>query len=130
MIDLKKPTVYRNPKKIITGVVTYCINFEAMKVLNYKTKKLKKVDVIEKFISNPKIVIKIIKVSKSLMNKKIRLTLDYLDDLIFFKKVYKHLNITSSTSKIVKYLLKNKNLSNKNFYLNKIWKLNQIRETK
>ena len=90
-----------------------------------KTKHLKKIDVFEyylKYVKN----IKILKLSKNLTNKKIRLTLDYKDDLIFFKKLYNIINIEEKSSNIIKYLYSNVKLTKLNYHLEKKWKENQL----
>ena len=130
ILNSKSPTIYKFPKKIVTGVFTYCINFQALKVLFLKTKNFKKIEIIDNMISDKKIKNKIVKVSKNLLNKDIRLTLDYKEDLILFRKIYKTFSTDVSTQSIVKHILKNKKMCDINFFLNKTWKLNQKKQTK
>jgi spore coat polysaccharide biosynthesis protein SpsF (cytidylyltransferase family) len=130
IFNKKLPTIYKFPKKIVTGAFTYCINYEALKILFSKSKKFKKVEIIDNLIIDKKIRIKIVKVSKNLLNKNIRLTLDYKEDLILFRKIYKIFAKNASTQSIVKYMLQNKKICNINFFLNEAWKLNQKKQTK
>ncbi len=124
---ISKPCMLKNPKNIVTGAFTYVINLEFLEKIYKKSKNVKYVDVIDKFYRKIK-KINVIKLEKMLKNKKIRLTLDYNDDYIFFKKIFKKFNPSSSTIEVIKYLQKNNELSKINFYLNKNWKLNQLRE--
>ena len=130
MFNKKLPMIYKFPKKIVTGVFTYCINYEALKILFIKTRKFKKVEIIDNLISDKKIKNKIVKISKKLLNKNIRLTLDYKEDLILFKKVYNIFPVDVSTQKIVQYMLRNKEMCNINFFLNETWKTHQNKQTK
>ena len=65
---------------------------KSLKLINKKSGKIRKIDVIEFFLKYLK-NIKEIKVSKILLNKKIRLTLDYKEDLKFFRAIYKKVSI-------------------------------------
>lgn len=129
-LNIKSPTIYKFPTKIVTGIFTYCINFEALKILFLKSKKFKKLEIIDNLVKDKKIRVNIVKVSKNLLNKNIRLTLDYNEDLILFRKIYKIFSINVTSSSIVEYMLKHKNLCNINFFLNKKWKTNQKLQTK
>ena len=117
------------PNKLVTGTFTYIFLLKDIIKLNKYTKKLKSIDVIEyylKYLKN----IKEVKVNKFLLNKKIRLTLDYKDDLIFFKKLYKNISVVENTKNIIKYLEINKKIKNINYYLDEYWRKNQIKEIK
>ena len=117
------------PNKLVTGTFNYIFLLKDIIKLNKYTKKLKSIDVIEyylKYLKN----IKEVKVNKYLLNKKIRLTLDYKDDLIFFKKLYKNISVVENTKNIIKYLEINKKIKNINYYLDEYWRKNQIKEIK
>lgn len=129
-LNIKSPTIYKFPSKIVTGIFTYCMNYEALKILFLKSKKFKKLEIIDNLVKDKKIKKKIIKVSKTLLNKNIRLTLDYSEDLILFRKIFKFFSINATSVSIVKYMIKNRNICNINFFLNKEWKLNQKLQTK
>tara|TARA_B100000989_G_scaffold298490_1_gene288075 strand:+ start:1470 stop:2225 length:756 start_codon:yes stop_codon:yes gene_type:complete len=119
--------IYKFPNNIVTGSFTYVVTAKALNLINAKTEKLKKVDVIEFFLKYVK-NIEEIKVKKQLKNKNIRLTMDYIDDLEFFKVLYKNLNITEKTSKIISFLEKNVYIKNLNYHLEESWRKNQLKE--
>ncbi len=123
------PYMLKNPKNIVTGAFTYIINFKFLEQIYKKSQKFKDVDVIDRFYKNVN-KIENIKLEKMLVNKKIRLTLDYKDDYIFFKKLFKIFNSRSNTKEVIKYLEKHSELSKINFFLNKSWKLNQLKQKK
>ena len=63
----------------------------------------------------------------------IRMTLDYPEDLLFFKSVINSLEQDKQYldfSKIVKFLIDNEDIININSHLDKEWKENQIKSTK
>ena len=123
----QKSTVYKFPEKIVTGAFTYIFDNTSLILIHKKTKKLKKIDVIEfflKYLNN----IKEIKVPKKLMNEKIRLTLDYKDDLKFFKALYKKIDILEKTINIVNFLKKNDKIRKLNYHLEDFWRKNQLKE--
>lgn len=126
---ISMPYMLKNPKNIVTGAFTYIINFKFLEQIYKKSKKVKDVDVIDRFYKNVN-KIENIKLEKMLVNKKIRLTLDYKDDYIFFKKLFKIFNSRSNTKEVIKYLEKHSELSKINFFLNKSWKLNQLKQKK
>ena len=123
----QKSTVYKFPEKIVTGAFTYIFDNTSLILIHKKTKKLKKIDVIEfflKYLNN----IKEIKVPKKLMNEKIRLTLDYKDDLKFFKALYKKIDILEKKINIVNFLKKNDKIRKLNYHLEDFWRKNQLKE--
>lgn len=126
----EKPTIYKYPKKIICGVFTYCMNFKAVEILYNKCKNKKKVEILDNLIASLKVIKKVPKISKSLLNRHIRLTLDYKEDYNFFKILFKHLKIIDTTKNIVSFLLKHNEISKINFFLNKRWKANQAFQQK
>ena len=120
----------KNPSNIVTGGFTYIINAKFLKKIFIKTKNIKNVDVIDGYYKNLR-YIEEIKLEKILIsNQKIRLTLDYQDDYIFFKKIFTKIKFDYKTKDIVKFLLKDDKLIKINFYLNKLWKKNQLNEIK
>ena len=126
---ISDPYMLKNPQNIITGAFTYIMNFKFLEKLYLKSKNLKQVDVIDDLYKNEQ-TIKKIKLTKMLKEKKLRFTLDYNDDYIFFKEIFKKFNPNSKIKNIIKFLEKNKNLSKINYYLNKSWKINQLKEIK
>ena len=59
------------------------------------------------------------------MDKKIRLTLDYPDDLRFFKELYKNIDILSSGKTIIDFCENNKSIMEINFHKHKDYLENQ-----
>ena len=49
-------------------------------------------------------------------DKEIRLTLDYLEDLIFFKKIFSKFTFTVKTNKVINYLKRFKNIGKINYF--------------
>ena len=62
------------------------------------------------------------------LNKKIRLTLDYKEDLKFFRALYKRVSILEKTINIVEFLEKNDNIRKLNYHLEEFWRKNQLKE--
>jgi len=123
----KRNVILKFPIDIIPGSFTYIFSSASIKLINKRTIKFKKVDVIEYFLKYIK-NIEEVKVSKNLLNKKIRLTLDYPKDLKFFRSLFQKLDILESTQKIVKYLNENDNIRNINYFLEELWRNNQLKE--
>ena len=57
--------------------------------------------------------------------KKIRFTLDYPEDLIFFKKIYSKFPFTVESAKVVNYLKRFKNISKINYFRQNDYLTNQ-----
>jgi len=125
-IDLKNK-VFKFNNDIIPGSFTYIFSSKDLNLLHTKSKKVKKVDVIEYFLKYLS-EIKEINSPKYLIDKNIRLTLDYKDDLKFFRALYRNVNILEKTSNIVKFLEKNVKIKNINYHLEELWKKNQLKE--
>ena len=125
-IDLKNK-VFKFNNDIIPGSFTYIFSSKDLNLLHTKSKKVKKVDVIEYFLKYLS-EIKEINSPKYLIDKNIRLTLDYKDDLKFFRALYRNVNILEKTSNIVKFLEKNVKIKNINYHLEENWKKNQLKE--
>ena len=128
---LKKNNIHslKFPRKIVTGSFTYIFTKRDIIKLYKLTKKMHSLDVIEFYVKKIK-NIKNIKVNKILINKNIRLTMDYEKDLLFFKKLYTQLSILEQTQKIIFFLEKNKKIKKINYFLNTLWKKNQLKEIK
>lgn len=126
-INKENNKTFKFTDKIIPGSFTYIFSSSDLDLLYKKSKKIKKVDVIEYFLKYLK-GIKEIEPPKFLIDKKIRLTLDYKDDLEFFRSLYKKVNILEKTSNIVKFLEKNGKIKNINYHLEEVWRKNQLKE--
>ena len=80
---------------------------------------------VDSYFNKAKLKIRTIKVNKLFLSKNIRLTLDYKEDLIFFKKLYSAINITESSKKIIRYLNQHTDITKINYFRNFYWKKNQ-----
>ncbi len=78
--------------------------------------KYKDTEIIDPFIKKAKLKKKIINVKNIFKNKNIRLTLDYPEDYLLIKKLTKKFGYLIENEKIVNFLIKNKKLSNINFF--------------
>ena len=85
---------------------------------------------IEPFVKKSKTKIQLIKISRLFIKRNIRLTFDYREDLILFKKIFSKFKITEKTLKILKYLIKNKKISKINYFREKNWRDNQLKKIK
>ena len=118
------------PKNIITGIFTNVLSFGAINKLSKNIKRDIDTEMIEPLIKKKNIKKKIIKINKVYLNKKIRLTFDYKEDYTLLKKIFKKFSTSEKTENIVKYLLKNKNLNEINYFREHDWKKNQQLKTK
>ena len=66
-------------------------------------------------------------VDKKYFKQKIRMTLDYEDDLLFFNNVITNVNKLTYDN-ILEYIKKNPEVSSLNYYLDEKWKENQKKE--
>ena len=83
---------------------------------------------IEPFIKKSKIKKTFIKINNLFLNKKIRLTFDYKEDLLLLKKLFTIFKITEKTENFVNYLVKYKKISSINFFREQNWKNNQLKK--
>ena len=60
-------------------------------------------------------------------NQRVRLTLDYSEDLEFFRKIYQELDIKASGKEIIKYLNEHKSITMINFHRQKDFLDNQAK---
>lgn len=125
-----KPCMIKNPSNIVTGAFTYIINAKFLNKIFLKSKNFKNVDVIDNYYKNLRNIQKINLEKILISNQKIRLTLDYQDDYIFFKKIFTKIKFNHQTKKIIKFLLNENKLIEINYYLNRHWKKNQLNEIK
>lgn len=117
-------------KSVITGVFTNIMDFKNLKKIYYSSRKFKDTEMIEPFIKKSKIETQFIKVDNLFKKKAIRLTFDYKEDLLLFKKLFSKFKITEKTSNLLKYLIKNKKISAINYFREKNWRDNQLKKIK
>ncbi|MBE18375.1 MAG: acylneuraminate cytidylyltransferase [Thaumarchaeota archaeon] len=108
------------PKEIITGLFTLAMSKSAIEELyelvpseNFDT------DVFTHLFDKMKAKVSFVKLNKNEKNKEIRLTIDYQEDLDFFRKVYQNFSITEDSSVIIKYLLENPSICKMNYFREK-----------
>ena len=105
----------QNDKSIITGLFTYIISYKGL----LKTKNHFRIntdtEMAFKYFNMAKLNIHTLKINKELKKKKIRLTLDYYEDYVFFKLIYSIFPIAVNSSKVLFFLKKYKFLNNINY---------------
>ena len=117
-----------NPPEIVTGFFTYAIKksgiskmYSIVKDANTNT------DVITRFIDKANLKTEFVQLEKIECNEKIRLTLDYEEDLEFFRKLYEKVNPLEKGINVVKFLSENKELLKINFHRQKDFLENQAK---
>ena len=117
-----------NPPNIVTGFFTYAIKKSGIKkmydIVNYENENT---DVITRFIEKANLITEFVKLNDIECNENIRLTLDYEEDLQFFRKLYENVDILENGSNVIKFLLKNKEILNINFHRQKDFLENQAK---
>lgn len=109
--------IIANPDDIVTGFFTYAINFDAIKKLyDIVPSDDANTDVITKFLEKSHIGISTIELKEHERNKKYRLTLDYQEDLDFFRKLYDNVDFLAGGKEIIDYLDANKSVSEINIH--------------
>ena len=113
---LNSHDLIRYPEKIITGCFMYIFKISMIKKIKKVSKNFSDTEMIEPFIKKLKCKQKTLQVDELYKSKNIRLTLDYSEDLVFFKKIFRKFSIIESTDKILKFLKNNKRLSKINYF--------------
>ncbi|MGY5146741.1 MAG: cytidylyltransferase domain-containing protein [Candidatus Nitrosopumilus sp. bin_7KS] len=104
-------------KNIVPGFFTYAMTFNAVeKLYTIANSDSIDTDVIDKFIEKANLKSDFVILKPHEQNKNIRLTLDYVEDLEFFRKLYEHLDILDDGETIVKFLEKNENIVKINLF--------------
>ena len=123
-----KLEIVGNPDNIVTGFFTYAMSKSAIsKIYNTAPDDNINTDVITRYIEKTGIKISEIELNDYECNKNIRLTLDYEDDLNFFRKLYEGIDILEGGKGIIDYLEKNKSISEINFHRQKDFLNNQAK---
>ena len=113
---LNSHDLIRGPEKIITGCFMYIFKISIIKRLKKISKNFSDTEMIEPFIKKLKCKQKTLQVDKLYKSKNIRLTLDYKEDLVFFKKIFQKFSVIESTTKILKFLTNDKDISKINYF--------------
>jgi spore coat polysaccharide biosynthesis protein SpsF (cytidylyltransferase family) len=111
IITKKKYDYIRSNKNSITGLFTYVFRSEVLRKTYYKYKS-KNIETPEPFLAKS-FKFHSLKLKK---DKKIRFTLDYLEDLVFFKKIFSKFPFTVKTTKVINHLKRFKNISKINYH--------------
>ncbi len=84
-------------------------------------------DVIARYVEKAKLTMTYVTLEDFERNKDIRLTLDYQEDLEFFRKLYENIDILENGKAIVTFLENNKSISEINFHRQKDFLNNQVK---
>lgn len=127
-LKTKQIDMVTNPPDIVTGFFTYAVNRSAIsKMFKTAPSEQTNTDLINRFIEKASLKVGYVPLKDYEHNEKIRLTLDYEEDLEFFRRLYQDLDILESGKKIVDYLNNNKDLLKINFHRQKDFLENQAR---
>ncbi|KAF6246737.1 acylneuraminate cytidylyltransferase [Nitrosopumilus sp. b3] len=127
-LKAKSVDLITHPKEIITGFFTYAINKKGIEKL-YSIANLEETntDVITRFIEKANLTSDLVILKEFEKNENVRFTLDYEEDLEFFRRLYKEIEIESSGEEILEYLKHNKEIIEINFYRQKEFLENQAK---
>ena len=107
-------------KNSITGLFTYIFKSEILKKI-YNKYRNKNIETPGPFLSK-NLKFHSLNLKKG---KKIRFTLDYPEDLVFFRKIYSKFPFTVETTKVINYLKRFKNISKINYFRQNDYLTNQ-----
>ena len=110
----------RANKDSITGLFTYIFKSKVIKKI-FNDNKEKNIETPEPFLKK-KFKFHSLNLKK---DKKIRFTLDYLEDLVFFKKIFSKFPFTVETTKVINHLKHFKNISKINYFRENDYLINQ-----
>ncbi|RPG55374.1 MAG: hypothetical protein CBD95_005990 [Flavobacteriales bacterium TMED235] len=113
----------RSNKNSITGLFNYVFKSYVIKKI-FSKNKTKNIETIGPYLKN-KFNCYSLNLKK---DKKLRLTLDYKEDLIFFKKIFSKFSFTVKTTIVIKYLRIFKKISNINYFRQDDYLKNQKRK--
>jgi len=124
----KSVNLITHPKDIVTGFFTYAISKEGIDKL-YSIAKSEEIntDVITRFIEKAELTSDLILLEDFEKNENVRFTLDYKEDLKFFKKLYDGIDILSTGKEILEYLDNHKEIIKINYHRQKEFLENQAK---
>lgn len=94
------------PKDIVPGFFTYAIKKSAIiKLYRLVSDEKSNTDVITKYIEKANLDISYVTLLEHEKGKNVRLTLDYEEDLSFFRELYKNIDILANGKKIIDFLM-------------------------
>ena len=127
-LNTQRVDLITHPKDIVTGFFTYAISKKGIDKL-YSIAKSEEIntDVITKFIEKTNLTSSLIQLENFEKNENVRFTLDYEEDLEFFRRLYKGIGVESNGKEILEYLEFNKDLIQINFHRQKEFLENQAK---
>jgi spore coat polysaccharide biosynthesis protein SpsF len=120
--------IVASPKETVCGFFTYAITKNAIsKLYSLATDDSLNTDVITKYIELAKLNVSYVSLEQHEKNKDVRLTLDYNEDLEFFRELYRNVDVLDNGKTIIKFLEANKSVSQINFHRQKDFLANQAK---
>lgn len=117
-----------SPKNIVTGFFTYAIKKNGIsRMYAIVPSKNTNTDVITRFIEKANLRTDFVTLKDFECNEKIRLTLDYEEDLEFFRQLYNMVNILANGKTIINHLSLHPELLQINFHRQKDFLENQTK---
>lgn len=123
----------KSPSSIITGCFTYAFTINALKEIYDYSCEYSEIEMMESVLPELNLNILEFPFPEMYLNKKLRFTMDYEEDLNFFKEVEKvadkggfyDFSFKTSTYSIIDQIKDKDNLSKINFFRERDWKNNQ-----
>ena len=108
--------IISSPENIVTGLFTLAVTKNAIKKLyQLVPQNDTDTDLFTHYFQKAKLKISYVSLKEFEKNKNIRLTLDYKEDLEFFRKLYNSIDIIENGETIIKFLEQNKSIVDINF---------------
>ena len=127
-LELSNAEMIINPKNIVCGFFTYAINKNGIeKLKSVAPLESTDTDVITRYIEKANLKTSYVTLEKNETNKDFRLTLDYNEDLEFYRKLYSEIDALEEGQNIVKFLENNKSISQINIHRQKDFLNNQAK---
>ena len=130
IVELKsKPLdMIMDPPGIVTGFFTFAIkNTGIKKMYDIVPYPETNTDVITRYIEKANLKTDFVSLEDYEYNEKIRMTLDYEEDLSFFRELYKNMDILETGKNIIKFLTANPQILEINFHRQKDFLDNQAK---
>jgi spore coat polysaccharide biosynthesis protein SpsF len=115
----------RHPEDIVCGLFTYAVSARGIDKLYKVAADLDDTDVITEILKRAKLKEIILETEAFQRNKNMRLTLDYEEDLLMFRTLFKHLDYLANAAEIVDFYDKNNTIFNINWFRMGDFKANQ-----
>lgn len=117
-----------NPPDIVTGFFTYAVKRSAIeKMYDVTSSEDTNTDVITRYIEKAKLTTDFVTLKNYERNERIRMTLDYEEDLRFFRKLYENLDIVEDAKNILHFLETHSEIIQINLHRQKDFLENQAR---